>query len=89
MFDGRVAGARAEPEKWVRLCPSDIVYVHGNDGNVLVYGTRAGAMFGAIVRKRDGKWYKRESHLVILTGTAIQEKRNRGDYTYGRDMPRG
>lgn len=88
MFDGPVAEPRAESEKWVRLCPSDIVYLDRDFGSVVVCGTRAGTMFGSIVRQLDGLWYKRESSPVRLTGAEIQALRDSGDYTYGRDMPR-
>jgi len=70
----------AEEEKWVPVGPRDIVFTTPDDGAIIVAAIRGNAMFGSLVRKRGGKWMKRELPLVIVNGQLIYRKFAGKDY---------
>ena len=73
-------------EKWEPLLAKDQVFHVSEDGNVVVAGTRAGGMFGSIVRKRAGTWMKQTQPMVILLGPAIYARLGKGDFRMGSEL---
>ena len=73
-------------EEWVDVDPKDIVLDVPGDGRITIVARQGETMYGALVRKRDGKWMKRVRPLEIEHAGLLREKHARREYVLGSDL---
>ena len=61
-----------EPETWVPLEAADLVFSTREDGRFVAYSDLRGT-FGAIVRRREGIWKKRMSHMTLVPPLILRD----------------
>ncbi len=74
-----------DKERWEPLRPKDLVFETSNDGAVTVVKMRD-SVFGALVRKRNGRWMKRMDPLTIQSISYIQSLAKRKRFKKGAEL---